>query len=80
MTSSITLASRLRLDVYCRSRHLSRSAAIAEAVTVRMIVWEQQMARDQRLKVQQLWREADGWAPIDQLLASASEPWEETPA
>ncbi len=78
MTSSITLASRLRLDVYARSREMSRSSAINEAIAIRMIVWEQRMARDQRLKVDQLFREADEWAPLDDLLASAKEPWEES--
>lgn len=77
VTASITLATQLRLDVYARSRGISRSAAINEAISVRMIVWEQRMARDQRLKVDQLFREADNWAPLDDLLASAKQPWED---
>jgi hypothetical protein len=44
---------------------------------LRMIVWERQMTREQRLKIQQLWRQADNWAPIDDLLAAAKQPWED---
>jgi hypothetical protein len=50
---------------------MSRSAAIAEAVTVRTLVWEQQALREHRILVARVLREAEEWAPLDELLASA---------
>jgi ribosomal 50S subunit-associated protein YjgA (DUF615 family) len=50
---------------------LSRSAAIAEAVSVRTLVWEQRATRRQQQLFARLWREAEDWAPLDELLASA---------
>jgi hypothetical protein len=49
---------------------MSRSAAIAEAVQVRTLVWEQQALRRHRLEVARVFREAEEWAPLDELLAS----------
>jgi hypothetical protein len=49
---------------------MSRSAAIAEAVQVRTLVWEQQALRRHQLEVARVFREAEEWAPLDELLAS----------
>jgi hypothetical protein len=49
---------------------MSRSAAIAEAVSIRMLVWEQQALRRHRILIAQVFREAEEWAPLDELLSS----------
>ena len=43
---------------------------IAEAVDVRTLVWEQQALREQRARIARVLREAEEWAPLDELLAS----------
>jgi hypothetical protein len=70
VSATISFACAVRLDVLARARGLSRSAAIAEAVSVRTLVWEQQALRDQRVRINRVLREAEEWAPLDELLAS----------
>lgn len=72
---SVTLpfATAARLEVLCRARGMSRSAAIAEAVSVRTLVWEQQALREHRVRIARVFREAEEWAPLDELLWSLSD-------
>lgn len=69
VSATIPFATAVRLDVLARARGVSRSAAIAEAVSVRTLVWEQQALRHQRLVIARTLREAEEWAPLDELLA-----------
>jgi predicted transcriptional regulator len=70
VSATVSFATAVRLDVLARARGMSRSAAIAEAVQVRTLVWEQQALRRHRLEVARVFREAEEWAPLDELLAS----------
>jgi hypothetical protein len=70
VSATLSFATAARLEVLARARGMSRSAAIAEAVTVRTLVWEQQALREHRILVARLFREAEEWAPLDELLAS----------
>jgi hypothetical protein len=70
VSSTIPFATAVRLDVLARVRGVSRSAMIAEAVSVRTLVWDQQALRHHRLLVDRVLREAEEWAPLDELLAS----------
>lgn len=70
VTATLSFATVVRLDMLARARGVSRSAAIAEAVSVRTLVWERQALRHQRLQVSRVLREAEEWAPLDELLAS----------
>lgn len=72
VTSTLSLATALRLEILRSELGISRSAAVAEAVDVRVLVWEQMAQRRQRLLFAKLWREAEEFAPIDDLLAAAS--------
>jgi hypothetical protein len=38
---------------------------------VRTLAWEQRATRRQRVLFQRLWREAEEWAPVDELLSAA---------
>lgn len=69
---SVTLpfATAARLEVLARVRGVSRSAAICEAVQVRTLVWEQHALREHQLLVARVLREAEQWAPLDELLAA----------
>ncbi len=71
VSSTLPLATAIRLALLSEELGLSRSAAIAEAVSLRTIVWEVRATRRQQLLFARLWREAEEWAPLDQLLASA---------
>lgn len=71
VSATIPLATAVRLDVLAPRLGLSRSAAIREAVQVRTLVWEQRALRHQRVAIQRLLREAEEWAPVDELLAEA---------
>lgn len=71
VSATISWATAVRLDRYAPVLGLSRSAAIAEAVTVRTLVWDRQVRRRQRSAVLRLMREAEDWAPLDELLATA---------
>jgi predicted transcriptional regulator len=77
VTASVSLATRLRLDAIAGARDLSRSSIINEAICLWIIREEQRLRRDQRNKIKRLWREADEWAPVSELLASAKQPLEE---
>lgn len=71
VSTTLSLATVVRLEVLAPRLGLSRSAAIREAVQVRTLVWEQRALRRQRAAIQQLLREAEQWAPVDELLADA---------
>jgi Arc/MetJ-type ribon-helix-helix transcriptional regulator len=80
VTVQLPLGTRLKLDAICRARpgiYPSRSEVVREAIYLWLLREEQRLVREQRAKFNQLWREAEEWAPIDQLLASAKQPWEE---
>jgi hypothetical protein len=70
---TLDLATAIRLELLRKELGLSRSAAIAEAVGWRTVVWEARATRRQQQLFLRLWREAEEWAPIDELLASAHE-------
>jgi predicted transcriptional regulator len=70
VSATISFATAARLEVLARARGVSRSAMIAEAVDVRTLVWEQQALREQRARIARVLREAEEWAPLDELLAS----------
>jgi hypothetical protein len=70
VSATLSFATAVRLEVLARARGVSRSAAIAEAVEVRTLVWEQQALRHHRILVAQVLRDAEEWAPLDELLAS----------
>jgi hypothetical protein len=70
VSATLSFATAARLDVLARARGMSRSAAIAEAVDVRTLVWEQQALRRHRILIARVLREAEEWAPLDELLAS----------
>lgn len=67
---TLPFSTAVRLEVLARARGLSRNAAIAEAVSVRMLVWEQQAMRAHRVLIGRVLREAEEWAPLDELLSS----------
>ncbi len=69
---SVTLpfATVARLEVLSRARGVSRSEAIREAVQVRTLVWERQALRQHQVLVARVLREAEEWAPLDELLAT----------
>jgi predicted transcriptional regulator len=71
VSATISLASAVRLDILAPRLGLSRSAAIREAIDVRTLVWEQVASRRQRHVVDRLLRDAERWAPVDELLAQA---------
>lgn len=73
VSSTLSLATALRLELLRSELGLSRSAAIAEAVELAGFRWEQRALRRRRVLFQQLWREAEEFAPIDELLARASD-------
>lgn len=73
VSATISWATAVRLDRYAPALGLSRSAAISEAVSVRMLVWDERVRRRQRLAVSRLMREAEEWAPLDDLLVQARE-------
>lgn len=73
VSATIDWSTAVRLDRYAPVLGLSRSAAISEAVAVRMLVWDSQVRRRQRAAVSRLMRDAEGWAPLDELLATARE-------
>jgi Ribbon-helix-helix protein, copG family len=70
VSATVSFSTAVRLDVLARARGVSRSAAIAEAVEVRTLVWEQQALRRQKVQIARVFREAEEWAPLDELLAS----------
>jgi hypothetical protein len=51
---------------------LSRSAAVCEAVQVRTLAWERMATRRQQALFRDLWRQAEEWAPLDELLSAAA--------
>lgn len=71
VSATIDWATVVRLDRYAPVLGMSRSAAISEAVSVRMLVWDQRVRRRQYLAVSRLMHEAEEWAPLDELLAIA---------
>jgi Arc/MetJ-type ribon-helix-helix transcriptional regulator len=71
VTASVTVATKVQLDVVTKERYASRSAAINEAICLWLIREETRMTREQRAKIRRLYEQADDWAPIDQLLAAA---------
>lgn len=71
VSATLSLSTALRLEILRSELGLSRSAAIEEAVEVRTLVWEQRATRRQEQLFAQLWREAEEWAPVDELLARA---------
>ena len=72
ITASVSLATRLRLDVISKARRTSRSSIVNEALCLWIIREERRLTREQRSKINALWRQADEWAPIQELLASAA--------
>jgi hypothetical protein len=70
VSATISFATAVRLELLAGCRGVSRSAMIAEAIRVRTLVWEQQALREQRVRVARVFREAEEWAPLDELLAS----------
>ena len=74
VSAAIEVPTAARLAVlWPRLGYKSRSDAIRHAIDVRTLVWDRQLRRDQRIAVQRLIREAEEWAPIDELFARAEQ-------
>ncbi|HEX5307815.1 MAG TPA: hypothetical protein VFW38_01915 [Solirubrobacteraceae bacterium] len=71
VSATLPLATALRLELLRVELGLSRSGAIADAVAVRTLVWEQRATRRQQQLFRRLWREAEQFAPVDELFARA---------
>jgi hypothetical protein len=73
VSSRIVLQSAIELDALRVRAGLSRSAAIEEAIFYWILRERPKADRAHRLRVERVLRDAERWAPIDQLLARASE-------
>lgn len=80
ITVQLPLGTRLKLDAVCKARsdvYASRSEVVREAIYLWLLREEGRLVRHQRAKIADLYRQADEWAPIDELLRSAKEPWQD---
>jgi hypothetical protein len=72
ITALVPVRTKLRVKVLAGANHVSMSSFTEAALTCHIIREERSMRRDQRAKINELFRQADEWRPIDELLADAA--------
>lgn len=70
----VCVRSAIRIDEVARARGCTRDEVIAEAITRWIVREEASLSRARRLQVDRVLREAEEWAPLDELLAADWSP------